>query len=331
METNRLEENKKIDYLGNIYEIKLKTKTIILLEEFENNEIYCENCYIIDQKNNVLIHSGIADFFYFRDGYLKDKSNQYKNVIRKITYTEENQVDEYLDILFKDKKVEKVEMIDDIDMLDYEDKDYILIEDIAENDDLHEIAKKIKYEDGNTFISRLTTRQQFLEEIIIDIEWKMEMVGSGINRATLHEAYIEALQIREIEDNLIKDDNGYIFEFDNGMTFDTLKKEPIESLDYEIKHDLASVYNEGACVSVYLGVYDNEFTLTFSIHSNQDYYGDFENMDCLIISLEDITTEEQLKNLMVQELKNFSLNYKEKIELYSKEIEGEKNDLALEQ
>lgn len=76
--------------------------------------------------------------------------------------------------------------------------DYILIENIKGNKDLHEIAKKIKFEDGYGYLPKTTTRKQFINEIIGEIEWQFK-ASSQVPTKVLYEALEEITKIKEKE------------------------------------------------------------------------------------------------------------------------------------
>ena len=77
---------------------------------------------------------------------------------------------------------------------------YMKIEDIQGNEDVHAVAKEIKYENEHSFIAKDITREEFIEEVLSEIEWYMEFVDPPVNRAILQEAYIEILRIKEMEE-----------------------------------------------------------------------------------------------------------------------------------
>lgn len=110
----------------------------------------------------------------------------------------------------------------------------------------------------------------------------------------------------------------------NNHTFKEIKETSIEELDYEKAHDLATVENRDAHVSVYLGVYDNEFELTYSVHSKDDFDGNFENTIVEPIDLKDIKSEKELKELMESKLQNFYNSKLEIIEELSQRLDGDK-------
>ena len=66
------------------------------------------------------------------------------------------------------------------------------------NKDLHEIAKKIKFEDGYGYLPKTTTRKQFINEIIEEIEWQFK-ASSQVTTKVLYEALEEITKIKEKE------------------------------------------------------------------------------------------------------------------------------------
>lgn len=110
----------------------------------------------------------------------------------------------------------------------------------------------------------------------------------------------------------------------NNHTFNEIKETSIEELDYEKAHDLATVENRDAHVSVYLGVYDNEFELTYSVHSKEDFDGNFENTIAEQISIKDIKSEKELKELMESKLENFYNSKLEVIEELSQRLDEDR-------
>lgn len=76
--------------------------------------------------------------------------------------------------------------------------EYIPIKDIKGNEDLHEIARKIKFEDGG-FMPKSTTRKQFLAEIKSEIEWYFDFVSPPVSKDILNQEYLKILKIEEME------------------------------------------------------------------------------------------------------------------------------------
>ena len=77
---------------------------------------------------------------------------------------------------------------------------YILIEDIKGNKDLHEIAKKIHFEDGMGYLPKTTTRKQFIDEIIGEINWQLEMSNPSVPKNVLTEELKNMIKIAEKEE-----------------------------------------------------------------------------------------------------------------------------------
>ncbi|MDO5555125.1 MAG: hypothetical protein Q4G09_00280 [Clostridia bacterium] len=125
-----------------------------------------------------------------------------------------------------------------------------------------------------------------------------------------------------MRNNIINESNKYYkFNFENGHTFKELKEKKIYELDYNKAYDLAVVENKMLSISAYLGVYDNEFGLTYSIHSSKNYDVDFENVLYEKIDIEKIKTKNELKKIMIEKSKCFYNENREMIELLSKELD----------
>ena len=86
--------------------------------------------------------------------------------------------------------------------------DYIPIKDIKGNEDLHEIARKIKFED-NGFMPKNTTRKQFLAEIKSEIEWYFDFVSPPVSKEILNQEYLKILKIEEMERRKSKNMKNY--------------------------------------------------------------------------------------------------------------------------
>lgn len=119
----------------------------------------------------------------------------------------------------------------------------------------------------------------------------------------------------------------------NNHTFEEIKETPIEKLDYEKAHDLAFIENKDAHVSAYLGVYDNEFQLTFSIHSQNDFDNNFMNLRAIPnkINIKDIKDKEELESVMKSMLIDFYNNSSENIEILSKRLDENENNIIQEE
>lgn len=87
-------------------------------------------------------------------------------------------------------------------MSNYIDKngvEYILMKDIKGNKDLHEIARRIKFEDDTCSMPKNTTRKQFIAEIKSEIEWYFDFVSPPVSKEILKQEYLKILKIEEIE------------------------------------------------------------------------------------------------------------------------------------
>ncbi len=122
----------------------------------------------------------------------------------------------------------------------------------------------------------------------------------------------------------------YNFMFCNNHTFEEIKETPIENLDYEKAHDLAFIENREAHVSAYLGVYDNEFLLTFSIHSQEDFDNNFMNLKAIPdkISIKDIKNKDELETIMRSMLADFYNKSSKNIEILSKRLDENENSIT---
>ncbi len=78
---------------------------------------------------------------------------------------------------------------------------YILIEKIKGNKDLHKIAKRIHFEDGMGYLPKTTTRKQFIDEIIEEINWQLEMLIPLVPKSVLREELKKMIKIKEKEEN----------------------------------------------------------------------------------------------------------------------------------
>ena len=79
--------------------------------------------------------------------------------------------------------------------------EYILMKDIKGNEDLHEIARNIKFEDDTCSMPKNTTRKQFIAEIKSEIEWYFDFVSPPVNKDILNQEYLKILKIEEKEVN----------------------------------------------------------------------------------------------------------------------------------
>ena len=64
--------------------------------------------------------------------------------------------------------------------------EYIPIKDIKGNEDLHEIAKKLKMED-EILMPKNITRKQFLAEIKSQVEWYFDFVSPPVRKEILNQ------------------------------------------------------------------------------------------------------------------------------------------------
>ena len=77
---------------------------------------------------------------------------------------------------------------------------YILIEKIKGNKDLHKTAKKIHFEDGMGYLPKNITRRQFIEEIIGEINWQLEASNPSVPKNVLIEELKKIIKIAEKEE-----------------------------------------------------------------------------------------------------------------------------------
>ena len=77
--------------------------------------------------------------------------------------------------------------------------EYILMRDIKGNEDLHEIARNIKFEDDTCSMPKNTTRKQFIAEIKSEIEWYFDFVSPPVSKDILNQEYLKILKIEEME------------------------------------------------------------------------------------------------------------------------------------
>lgn len=110
----------------------------------------------------------------------------------------------------------------------------------------------------------------------------------------------------------MKKSDNFNFMFCNNHTFREIKNENIEKLDYEKAYDLAVIENREKRISAYLGVYNNEFELTYSVHSKSNFDSNLENIEAELIDISKINSEKELKDTMIAMTENF---FKEKDKL----------------
>lgn len=82
-----------------------------------------------------------------------------------------------------------------------QNKNIMLMEEIKGNEDLHSIARKIKLEDGQTYIPKTINRGEFIYEIEQEIQWQLDMVSPLVSKKILIEEYnkIDEIKIKEID------------------------------------------------------------------------------------------------------------------------------------
>lgn len=139
-------------------------------------------------------------------------------------------------------------------------------------------------------------------------------------RTAIKHNFIEALKyhyipevIRKIEnainlklDDIYKEFNKNIeFYFCNGHCIDEIKEGNVEDLSYEKAHDLANIENKKYNISAYLGVYDDEFQLTYCIHNKDDFENEFDNVMVDKLDISKIKDERDLEKTMINMLQNF--------------------------
>lgn len=77
--------------------------------------------------------------------------------------------------------------------------EYILMEELEGNEDLHKIAKEILIEDNFCYMPKGTTRKQLLNEIKSEIQWYLDMVYPPVTKDVLYKCYDEILAIEKEE------------------------------------------------------------------------------------------------------------------------------------
>lgn len=112
----------------------------------------------------------------------------------------------------------------------------------------------------------------------------------------------------------------------NKHTFEEIKETSVDELDYEKAHDLAFIENKETHTSAYLGVYDDEFQLTYSVHNQNDFDNNYENILVEPINMNNIKSENQLKEIMESMLDNFYNTRSELIEELSKKLNEENTE-----
>ena len=77
--------------------------------------------------------------------------------------------------------------------------DYIKVEQIKGNSDLHIIARKIGFENGLNYIQKDISRKEFVELLITEAEWYLDMVSPPSNKFVIEDSLKELLKIQENE------------------------------------------------------------------------------------------------------------------------------------
>lgn len=77
--------------------------------------------------------------------------------------------------------------------------DYIMVEQIKGNSDLHIIARKIGFENGQNYIQKDISRKEFIELLITEAEWYLEMLSPPSNKFVIEDSLKELLKIQENE------------------------------------------------------------------------------------------------------------------------------------
>lgn len=125
----------------------------------------------------------------------------------------------------------------------------------------------------------------------------------------------------------MKKSDNFNFMFCNNHTFEEIKNENIEKLDYEKAYDLAVIENREKRISAYLGVYNNEFELTYSVHSKNDFDSNLENTEAEFIDMTKINSEKELKDTMISMTNNYFKDKDKLIETLSNRLnEDNSND-----
>ena len=114
--------------------------------------------------------------------------------------------------------------------------------------------------------------------------------------------------------------NNFNFMFCNNHTFEDIKNKNIEELDYEKAYDLAVIENREKSISAYLGVYNDEFELTYSVHSKNDFDSNLENVAVELIDIAKINSEKELKDTMIAMTNNYFKDKEKIIETLSNRL-----------
>ena len=65
---------------------------------------------------------------------------------------------------------------------------------IKGNEDLQQIAEKIKFQE-DVLMPEDITREQFIKELKSQIEWELDMVAPSVSKDILHQEYLKLLKI----------------------------------------------------------------------------------------------------------------------------------------
>jgi len=114
--------------------------------------------------------------------------------------------------------------------------------------------------------------------------------------------------------------NIFNFMLCNNHTFEDIKNKNIEELDYEKAYDLAVIENREKSISAYLGVYNDEFELTYSVHSKNDFDSNLENVAAELIDIAKINSEKELKDTMIAMTNNYFKDKEKIIETLSNRL-----------
>ena len=85
---------------------------------------------------------------------------------------------------------------------------HIPIKDIKGNEDLHEIARKVNFEQ-DAFMPEDITREQFIQELKEQIEWELDMLIPSVSKSVLEQEHLKILKIEESEIKKVEKKNKY--------------------------------------------------------------------------------------------------------------------------
>lgn len=194
------------------------------------------------------------------------------------------------------------------------------INDYIKGSDMGENKAKVLLEE---LYSLLTPKELIYElekkasEIYTDAEDNKNITEYWIN------GYISSFE--NIINTIQKEDiiNTSKFYLANNHTFEEIKKSNIEDLDYEKAYDLAVIENKEYNISTYLGVYESNYYLTFSVHSSKSYDIYFENTLTQKLDITKINSKEELEENMKKALSEFYNKAKVGIEKRIEELDEE--------